>query len=601
MGARTSWTNSIKVIRPGEPVSADVANRPDREIAERVQALRNRLLEQGGKLIIFEQSVESTVSVGDAVYFNKTTNKFDRALATTQVVNGRIAPADSADVLGIVSRKHSGGIADIILMGLDGDLVLRDEALSTTPTDGAYYLSGTLAGRMTLTPPSTPIRVATYDSGLGTYVGIDRPTSFDQHRHYRLDLASLAAANETVFLDGGLYRVALSGANSSLPGWLPADDAIFDGKAPVGAYFGYNLSQDDTLRALWPPAPPDAASIVVFFDDRDGFGSELPQEYVTFDENGIWLKTNVVAQLPWWVRVSVGGSSSSAGPFGDGAGRERQAVIYFHKSRYAADRTAVTSLTPEDPLSPIKIVDCNGADATVGDLFVRYDPDTVVSTDEDLSPIAVKEFLDGGRIKRGPVAVMLVPGDDTIILESEDSQPVDANLPLGDRGYFGTVYIRAALDASERLIPPQIVHLNGVQQRYSSEIFLSLGLKANTSLTFKFVLPGPVGFPANPKATLRLWLEGGAATAVPDLTIAARRLPRALVATVLPVTSDTLDFTSPGIIPVGSYMEVETTEITALTVAAADVVTVTVSRAPSDGYAGELQILNAWLRLYEGS
>lgn len=601
MPRRITWSNPIKVIRPGEPVSADVTNRPDREIAERVQALRNRLLDQGGNLVIFEQDVDSTTSVGDAVYFNKTTNKFERALATTQVVDGRIAPADSADVLGIISTKHSGGIADIVLLGLDTELVLRDESDSETPTDGAYYLSGTLAGRVTLVPPSTPIRVATYDSGLGTVVAIDRPTSFDQHRHYRFDLDSLAAANETVFLEGGLYRVALTGANSTLPGWLPADDAIFDGNAPEGAYFGYNLSRDDDLRAVWPPSPPDAASIVVFFDDRDGFGMELPQEYVTFDVNGIWLKTNVVAQLPWWVRVSAGGSSSSAGPFGDGAGRERQAAIYFHRSRYAADRTAVTSLTPQDPLSPIKIVDCNGVDATVGDLFLKYDPDTVVETDTDLSAIAVKEFLDGGRIKRGPVAVLLVPGDDTIILESDDSQPVDANLPLGDRGYYGIVRIRAALDASERLIPPQIVHLNGVQQRYSSEIFLSLGLKANTSLTFKFVLPGPVGFPSNPKATLRLWLEGGAATSVPDLTIAARRLPRALVPTVLPVSSETMDFESPGIIPVGSYMEVETTEITALTVEAADVVTVTVSRAPSDGYAGELQILNAWLRLYEGS
>lgn len=595
--SRVSWTNPVEYVRPGEAVSAGVITRPDRQISDRLNAVRNRVVAQQGRLVLFEQRVEASVAVGEAVYFDSDTGVFRGALAVTQVVDGRILPAASAEVEGIVIKKSSSTVADILLSGLD-QVVLRDEAGSTTPEAGVYYLSGTVAGRLTLTPPSTPIRVARYSSSLGTLVKVDQPSSFDQHRHYEHQLYGSAAAVEEVYIEDGVTKVRLLSANSDLPGWLPASDPIFDGNAPAGAVFGYNLSQDSALKALWPPAPVDAASVTVFSDEQDGFGRELPRELITFDRNGIWLKTRQVSQLPWEVLTPLVGpsSSSSAGSFGDGVGTQKKAVIYFHRSRYAADRTAVTTLRPASSEGPIRIVNCEGDDAVTGDLLLEYDPDAEVVSNSDLSAIAVKEFIRGGTLKRGPVAVGLIPGDETIILESDDSRPLVESEPLGDRIYYGLVRVRAAIEASERLIPPQIVSLNGVQQRYADDMLLSLGLKENTSLTLKFVLPGPVGFPTNARASLRLWLVGGVATPVPPLTIITRRLPRVTSESPLPVSDESLTFESPGILAVDHYVEVDTTD--SIEVAAGDVVTIRISREADDGYDAELQLVNIWLRLF---
>ena len=44
-------------------------------------------------------------------------------------------------------------------------------------------------------------------------------------------------------------------ADANLPGWLPADDISFQGMAPAGAKFGYNLAKHPELASAFPPLP----------------------------------------------------------------------------------------------------------------------------------------------------------------------------------------------------------------------------------------------------------------------------------------------------------------------------------------------------------
>jgi hypothetical protein len=94
----------------------------------------------------------------------------------------------------------------------------------------------------------------------------------EDHIHYSVDLVALPAGDHTSPGPDGLH--VITNADSTLEGWLPADDPVFDGKAPTGAKFGYNLSAQTELDQLWPPIPSDAALLEMqhksVFDDIKG-------------------------------------------------------------------------------------------------------------------------------------------------------------------------------------------------------------------------------------------------------------------------------------------------------------------------------------------
>ena len=50
-------------------------------------------------------------------------------------------------------------------------------------------------------------------------------------------------------------KAIITDADDNLAGWLPADHASFNGKAPHGAQFGYNFKQHSSLANSWPPLP----------------------------------------------------------------------------------------------------------------------------------------------------------------------------------------------------------------------------------------------------------------------------------------------------------------------------------------------------------
>ena len=76
-----SWNANINFIQNGERVDANVSGRPDRSLSDRTEYLKQRLdaLDNGQALFAFDVAVAADVVVGNAVYWNVTSQRFEKA------------------------------------------------------------------------------------------------------------------------------------------------------------------------------------------------------------------------------------------------------------------------------------------------------------------------------------------------------------------------------------------------------------------------------------------------------------------------------------------------------------------------------------------
>ena len=326
----------IKFIKEGEPVSPGTPNRPLRQLDQNIQYLWDVIdaSNMGSTVYAREVRVESTVEVGMPVYWDSTESRFDKAIAKmdNDPITGGIKNSELAGVWGIVSKKHAADNADILLFGYaEIDISAATDSEGLVPA-GLYYLSGVNAGKLITQSSAVSIPVLRADGVGHVYVNPTFMDFLDNHRHYKFDLTMLPAGDTTPPWLGqrtgvdpltgewpaGYPMGTISGAdvtgydnppihkitnsNSDLSGWLPADDAIFDGKAPAGAKFGYNISVEPGLANLFPPIPIDNVDVELLrpsiypapgavFKHANLFGGEsipanaVETQYVTFDED----------------------------------------------------------------------------------------------------------------------------------------------------------------------------------------------------------------------------------------------------------------------------------------------------------------------------
>lgn len=111
-----SWQSIIDLVRNGEPVTAEVANRAIGQLVSRTEHLKVRQDAQSLAQAIFITGapITSSVKTGHAVYFDVGANKFAPAYATLEFKNGVVQPGIAAAVVGVVIYKdtlESGVIA----------------------------------------------------------------------------------------------------------------------------------------------------------------------------------------------------------------------------------------------------------------------------------------------------------------------------------------------------------------------------------------------------------------------------------------------------------------------------------------------------------
>lgn len=595
-----SWIRQVRHIQPGEPVSAEVASRPDRALQGRTDHLRDRInnLETGMALVDFDAAISLDVQEGFAVYWNATLQRYEPAMALmeTDAETGTLVAAASADCLGLVLTKRSAKVGDILLCGL-AEFDELSNAIGEDIDPGRYYLSAVNAGHLTKQRPPVSVPVA-YVMGPKDSCS-DKPLVFvmpqlrdfqQDHIHYRIPLTCAPAGTHTPpAVDD---RHVITAADSTLPGWLPADDAIFNGTAPVGAAFGYNLSAHPALNRIWPPVPIGAVAMLLDKGvDRVG-ATEIPlgrEGLCMVNRYGIWWMSDCYGDVPWPTSYDSGSSTSWSESSSPECPRHEtmRLDIVFVRMVLGAAGAVVTDLAPSDG-SPIIVENCDGDPATTGSLRLRLDLEALINSDDEDGSLVFKSLGTGFKFNRGRIVEGIRAGSENVTITSTHPKTVDDVVT-----HQGIVTVDANLNLDERELPTQITMLNDAVERQFRDVpYVGFAEDRDAAVTFRFDVPA-LGVPADPQVKFRVVLFGLATGTLPELTMNYKRISRP-DGIVTPATIPSV-WASPAPVfdsaeAVTAYEAIEI-ESDALDVAAGDTVILQIARDADAGYAGEVALL----------
>lgn len=588
-----------RYIADGEPVSAGVTNRPLQQLDLNQRQLYDILQAAaiGSAIYARAQTVASTVLVGQPVFFNTTNNRFEAAYAAaaTDAATGYLVIPEHAQVWGLVSKKHNSTLADILLQGVATLNITNAVGADLTQTGevppGLWYLAGQGSGNLTRQTPPVSIPVCRTSTNNTVYVNTKIFDFLENHRHYKFPLLMQPAGTVTPPAPGGTHTI--TSPDSSLQGWLPASDPIFNGLAPAEAKFGYNLSQDLALAQAYPPVPLQSACVIMqrpsIYDSagtRSFFGQQLLDDLVIVDRNGIWWLSDCYDNVPWPTDLDTESSLSTSVGACNPAARLPSLLLYFTRVGFATDNSSVTSLSSLDPRLTVRCAGQTSAGST-GDLEIDLDLSFMIGSQTQGGSQVIKTFNPvTNTFNFGPVCEGVVSASSNVLL-SGTSQTIS-----GQQVYQGVVGI-SVLTSSTRELSSQLVRLDGVTEESYPVLYLGMPDTNTTSYVVKFEIPGDA--PAGSNFQFRLRLLGRAAGTLPQLTAeyykAAR--PSNGLTTPVPVVQTYTGLSITTVATVGANQAVEATS-TAVPVNPGDIVYIQVQRTPSavgDAYAGELGVM----------
>ena len=538
----------------------------------------------GVALIDREAVLSPDVGVGAAVYWNSAAGRYEPALAGVEEdpASHALRATKSSYALGVVQAKHNTQSGDVVLLGKTGvDLagVVDDPAVA-----GRYYLSGQTAGRLSARRPGVGIPVL-YNYGNGTvFVQASIHDFLEDHVHFQFELTCLPAGTTTPPNLG--ERHVIESPDASLPGWLPAGHETFGDLAPPGAAFGYNLTRQPALAAVWPPLP--ISSAVVVWDRGEG-GTVVNPHVVRCDRNGIWWMTDCEQEVPWppdYDSADVSSSlSDSSISDGDAIRCQLPAAmrlsVAFTQMLFATDRSVVTSVTSLTP-DKLRVRNCRNEPAATGDLFLEL-----------LLALTVGEELrEGAVVFKALEADVLVPGLVTEGLVAGSGVLLSSTDPLEQEGkatlHRGRVTVATDTNPADREIAPQIVRLSdAIERLYLDVPYLGFVAGRDSSVRLRLNVPS-AGLPANPHMKIvATWLARSSGD-FPAVGMTYRRLPAPTAATALPTGDTALPWVTAQTVAADTYFQVMSDSIA---VAPGDTVLVTLNRGRADGYGGEVGLL----------
>ena len=587
----------IKYIKEGEPVSPGTPNRPLQQLDQNIQYLWELIqaAELGSTVYARAQTVISTIKVGEPVYLNTATAQFEPAFASTDTdsATGYLVMSDQSQVWGIVAEKQHATLADILLFGYaDVDI---SEAIGELPGSsvpaGTWYLSGSGAGRLTQQQPPVTIPVLKTDLTGGVFVNPSFVDFLENHRHYVFDLEMVPAGTVSPPPVGGTHTI--TAPDDSLPGWLPASDAIFSGTAPVGAKFGYNLSQNSTLSGVYPPVPLQSASILMqrpsVWDtalERKWYGEQLMEDLVIIDRNGIWWMSDCYDEVPWPTDRDTDSSASASYGECDPGGKEYSLKLYYTRVGFATDNTVVRSLTSLDERLVITCAD-KSTPATTGDLDIDLDLTLMIGAQDAPGYVVFKGFdAATNTFSLGPVAEGVYATSPNVLLTSP-KQTTDSS---GNVVYQGPIGVGVIAQASQEL-SSQLVRLDGVTEENYPVLYLGMPDDMPTSYVVKFEVPADA--PDIATFAFRPRIIGRAAGTLPALTTTYYKTgqPTDGLNTPIAVTQTYLPLAMTTVATLAGANEAVEALSAAFPVNPGDIVYVKLERNPADGYAGELGIM----------
>ncbi len=539
-----------------------------------------------GQVVLPREAVSSATAVGDAVYWNTTTQRWEPAIAS--VAPGTTSlPSTESDVMGVVSKKYGPLAGDIVVLGLWAPDSMPVQINDGSP--GRYYLSPTTAGGWTTIRPNVarPIGFVlrgptACDSKPLLFLA---PLSSDwqnDHTHLEFQLTALPAGGHNP-PDLPDPHVIIS-PNASLPGWLPANHAIFGGNAPAGAKFGYNLSQHAALNAVWPPQPLAAVILEQTSDyEPTRLLGRVPSEYVQFDANGIWWMTDAHGHVPWPTNYDTVAPDADYAVFTTPGAPPVGMHLSLSLLRLSltTQQNLVSSLRP-GPGSPITVRNPAGHDAVTGDLLLGLDLNLVVGDDDTEGHLVVKNF-DEGEFNVGPVAEGLLTDSSGITLSGTAQRTLPGDVIL----HMGRVTVGLTGDQANRELFPHITAVGDAVERVRFDMpYLSMPTSRKSQLLFRMHVPAAGLGIGQLKMRFRAVLFGTLNGTLDELDCYIRRLPRPTD----PVGINGTPVSLPGFVTAVAVTADNAIELQSelFDIAHGDTVIVVVTRNAGGAYAGEI-------------
>lgn len=622
-----NWSHNIKHVTPGEPVEAGVVGRPDRVLEARTEYLKDRLdaAALGRALFEMDATIAPDVLPGQPVFWNTSTQRYEKAIVvvSTDEDTETLITQPSSDCVGLCYKKKSETRADIVLRGLvEFDITDIVNAVNSPIESGRYFLSAVEPGKLVRQRPPVTVTVCQIqgpNDSCTTKVRVIVVPQFrdllDEHIHYRFNLFAQPAGTNTIVTVDEQERHTITNPNAELPGWLPADHAVFEGKAPVGALFGYNVGMHPALARVWPPIPTQAVAMLWDKGVEHVGATEIPlgaNGLAVADVNGIWWMSDCLGDVPWPENYPEHATAQ------DGAECPRaesmRVIVVYLRMLVGNDRRVVTSLTHANG-SPIEVLNCDDLPATTGDLKLDLNLQEV-----DCPPLGeiaggkvYGEIVDKHKLKKNWVAEGVVAHNlSRLNVTGTWNRPLttqektDLNLPTDQTvtAYQGLVKIDFEDQFAEKEISPQIVRLNdAVERLYMDVPYLGLPAGQESSLRLRLNVPYiNIGESAALQMTIRVQLFGrggalaGEPTVLPRLEMTKRTLP-APGNNVIPLESESseieLDFPTNNETISLLRDRVIQKDSESFAVTAGDTVLVTIRRPLSgaDAYNAEIGIL----------
>lgn len=592
----------LRLIGDKAPVRAGEVNRPLRQVDQNTKYIWEVLQAAAIGSTVYSRrvTVEEEAKVGMAVYLNTTTQKFTRGLALAEAdeVNGIVTTSPSSQVWGVVAHKHQADLADILLFGVD-DIDISQATTDGVPAAGVYYLSGSAQGKLTRQKPPVSVAVLRRTPDGKVFVMPQFVDFLDRHTHYQFKLTCEPAGTASPPAANALHTI--TGGNSLLPGWLPADHPVFEGKAPPGAVFGYNLEAHPGLKNVWPPVPAGNAKLewnkalsadVGFTGVPLGTGG-----LAVLNRDGIWWMSNCYGDVPWPVSFDSSVSSSYSDSVGSECPRhnEMEMLLYFTKVNFATDSAVVLSLHSGDARLKVRCYGDPTKEASTGHLEVDLDLNLIVKDDVE-GYLALKTFdPDKSEFGRGPVAEGLYALSSNVNLSGTvtKTRTIDN---VARTVHHGLVAVSVD-PADTKELDVQLVRLDGAEEAYYGSppvMYLEFVEGDEREYRGKIHVPFDLAI-TTPKMKLRFEILGRAVGNLPQLTFTGRIVPRPTdgLDTPLDLPDDSTEFaitcdTTGVLTDTNQYVEAESEPFD---VAAGDTVYFTVRRSDSDGYAGALGVL----------
>jgi hypothetical protein len=596
-----SYNSNIKLIQNGEPVEASVANRPLLSLLGNTEYLQTWLRAMSAASAIFakDKPVEAAAVVGQPVYYNTTTSRFERAYfsASSGDINSSVL-GDSAQVWGLLHAKSSINVGDILLYGYSElDLTNAvDQLTSGSVAEGTWYLSPMGTGTLTQQRPMLAVPVVRTIGSNQVFVMPSFQDFDGKHRHHEVNLVMLPAGVVSPPSVGNIHTI--TSPDPSLSGWLPASHPVFNGAAPVGAKFGYNLAQDEDLLKVFPPVPLTSAAFFMqrpsIYDsagERTNYGQYLLEDTVKLTADGIWWMTDCYDQVPWPtdydpLSSDSASSSLSAGPC-DPSEKLYSLKLYFTKLLFSTNNAFVQSLTSLD--ERLKITCSNGSSvATAGNLDIDLDLQLMQGSDTMPGSLVIKEFdAATSTFNRGQVLEGIRSTSPNVLLSGGQQVTLD-----GVEYLAGRVNISVTSEAVREL-SSQLVRLDGVTEENFPVLYLGMPNDNTTSYVVKFEVPTVI--PPSMQFRLRARLIGRAAGVLPPLSVEYYKVARPSNGLLSPVnvTQNYVTLSMNTVATVSSNQAVEATSA-GIAVQPGDVVYVKVTRTPSalaDTYNGEVGVM----------